>query len=40
VWGGEGVDGHKMRIFIANIRTFHAIYRRYVLITNEFHEFY
>jgi hypothetical protein len=34
-----GVDGHKMHIFTANIPTFHSRYRRYVLITNEFHEF-
>jgi hypothetical protein len=34
-----GVGGHKMHIFTANIPTFHSRYRRYVLITNEFHEF-
>jgi hypothetical protein len=34
------VGGHKMHIFTANIPTFHARYRRYVPITNEFHEFY
>jgi hypothetical protein len=34
------VDGHKMHIFTANIPTFHARHRRYVFITNEFHEFY
>jgi hypothetical protein len=28
VWGGGGVGGHKMHIFTANIRTFHARYRR------------
>jgi hypothetical protein len=33
------VGGHKMHIFTANIPTFHSRYRRYVLITNEFHEF-
>jgi hypothetical protein len=31
--------GHKMYIFTANIPTFHSIYRRYALITNEFYEF-
>jgi hypothetical protein len=31
-----GVGGHKMHIFTANITIFHSIYRRYVLITNEF----
>jgi hypothetical protein len=36
---GEDVGGHKMHIFTANIPTFHSRYRRYVLITNEFHEF-
>jgi hypothetical protein len=35
--GGDG--GYKMNIFTVNIPTFHARYRRYVLITNEFHEF-
>jgi hypothetical protein len=35
-----GVGGPKMHIFTANIPTFHARYRRWVLITNEFHEFY
>jgi hypothetical protein len=35
----RGVGGHKMHIFTANIPTFHSRYRRYVLITNEFHEF-
>jgi hypothetical protein len=34
-----GVGGHKMHIFTTNIPTFHARYRRLVLITNEFHEF-
>jgi hypothetical protein len=34
-----GVDGHKMHIFTINIPTFHARYRRYVPITNEFYEF-
>jgi hypothetical protein len=34
------VGAHKMHIFTANIRTFHSRYRRYALITNEFHEFY
>jgi hypothetical protein len=34
------VSGHKMHIFTANIPIFHARYRRWVLITNEFHEFY
>jgi hypothetical protein len=38
VWGG-GVGGHKMHIFTTNIPTFHSRYRRYVLITNEFHKF-
>jgi hypothetical protein len=33
------VGGHKMHIFTTNIPTFHSRYRRYVLITNEFHEF-
>jgi hypothetical protein len=33
------VGGHKMHIFTANIPTFHAGYRRYVPITNEFHVF-
>jgi hypothetical protein len=37
VWGGVG--GHKMHIFTTNIPTFNARYRRYVLITNKFHEF-
>jgi hypothetical protein len=36
---GGGVGGHKMHIFTANIPTFHTKYRRYVPITNEFHEF-
>jgi hypothetical protein len=36
---GVPIGGHKMHIFIANITTFHARYRRLVLITNEFHEF-
>jgi hypothetical protein len=34
------VGGHKMHIFTANIPTFYSRYRRYVLITNKFHEFY
>jgi hypothetical protein len=34
-----GIGGHKMHIFTTNILTFHSRYRRYVLITNEFHEF-
>jgi hypothetical protein len=34
-----GVGGPKMYIFTANIPTFHARYRKWVLITNEFHEF-
>jgi hypothetical protein len=33
------IGGHKIHIFTANIPTIHSIYRRYVLITNEFHEF-
>jgi hypothetical protein len=37
---GEGVGGHKMHIFIVNIHIFYLRYRIYVLITNEFHEFY
>jgi hypothetical protein len=37
---GLGVGGHKMHIFTTNIPTFHARCRRYVPITNEFHEFY
>jgi hypothetical protein len=35
----QSVDGHKMHIFTANIPTFQSRYRRYVPITNEFHEF-
>jgi hypothetical protein len=35
----DDVGGHKMHIFTANVPTFHSRYRRYVLITNEFHEF-
>jgi hypothetical protein len=35
-----GGGGYKMHIFATNIPTFHSSYRRYVLITNEFHEFY
>jgi hypothetical protein len=39
-WGGVGgVGGHKMHIFTTNIPTFHSRYRKWVLITNEFHEF-
>jgi hypothetical protein len=34
------VGAHKMHIFTANIHTFHSRYRRYALITNEFHKFY
>jgi hypothetical protein len=34
------VGDHTMHIFSTNIPTFHSWYRRYVLITNEFHEFY
>jgi hypothetical protein len=37
---GGGVGGLKTLIFTTNIPTFHARYRRYVLTTNEFHEFY
>jgi hypothetical protein len=37
--GVGGVVGYKMHIFTINIPTFHSRYRRYVLITNEFHEF-
>jgi hypothetical protein len=33
------IGGHKMHIFTANIPIFNSRYRRYVLITNEFHEF-
>jgi hypothetical protein len=33
------VGSHKMHIFTTNIPTFHARYRRYMPITNEFHEF-
>jgi hypothetical protein len=33
------VGGHKIHIFTANIPIFHSKYRRYVLITNEFHKF-
>jgi hypothetical protein len=33
------VGSHKMHIFTANIPTFHSGYRRYLHITNEFHEF-
>jgi hypothetical protein len=33
------IDGHKIHIFIVNIPTFHARYRRWMPITNEFHEF-
>jgi hypothetical protein len=33
------VDGHKIHIFTTNIFKFHSKHRRYVLITNEFHEF-
>jgi hypothetical protein len=36
---GPTVGGHKMLIFTANIPIFHLRYRRYMLITNEFHEF-
>jgi hypothetical protein len=35
----EVVSGHKMHILTTNIPIFHSRYRRYVLITNEFHEF-
>jgi hypothetical protein len=28
VWGGRGVGGHKIHIFIANIPTFYARHRR------------
>jgi hypothetical protein len=38
LWGG-GVGGYKMHICIANIPIFHSRYRRYVFITNVFHEF-
>jgi hypothetical protein len=34
-----GVGSHKMHIFTVNTPTFHSRYRRYVLITYEFHEF-
>jgi hypothetical protein len=34
------IGDHKIYIFIVNIPTFHARYRRYVPITNELHEFY
>jgi hypothetical protein len=34
-----GVGGHKMYIFTGNIPTFYSRYRRWVFITNEFHEF-
>jgi hypothetical protein len=34
-----GVGSYKMHIFTVNIPTFHSRYRRYVPITNEFHEF-
>jgi hypothetical protein len=37
--GGGDVGGHKMHLFTANIPTFYLRYRKYVLITNEFHEF-
>jgi hypothetical protein len=33
------VGGHKMHIFTVNKPSFHSRYGRYVLITNEFHEF-
>jgi hypothetical protein len=33
------VGGYKMHIFTVNIPTFHSIYKIYVLITNDFHEF-
>jgi hypothetical protein len=35
----NGVWHHKMHIFTTNIPTFHSRYRRYVFITNKFHEF-
>jgi hypothetical protein len=34
------IGGHKIHIFITNIPIFHVGYTRYVLISNEFHEFY
>jgi hypothetical protein len=37
---GSHVGSYKMHIFTANIPTFHSRYRRYVIITNEFYEFY
>jgi hypothetical protein len=37
--GDPAIGGHKMHIFTANIPTFYLRYRRYVFITNEFHEF-
>jgi hypothetical protein len=37
VWGSVG--GHKMHIYTAKMLTFHVRYRRYVLVTNEFHKF-
>jgi hypothetical protein len=41
-WDGKNmmiVGGHKMHIFTANILIFHSRYGRYMLITNELHEF-
>jgi hypothetical protein len=50
-WGGHNsptcqsvsqgdVGCHKMHKFTVNISIFHSRYKNYVLITNEFHEFY